>query len=277
MEWFKFRTSWMKPMMKLTKEEAGEVIQALLKFIDSEEEPEVSDKGDIMLCMMIEMLKEDICQMNEKAEKKEQLRKKRSEAGKKSGEVRRARSANAGHDLRMQKYADGSTKMLEGVQVCSDLFDKNKEYKNTEYQNTELRNSETEKEERCSESEGEDGGSSSVPPPAVTELPVLTIPMVNGSEHPVFREDIAEYVSLYPDIDVEQELRNMRGWCLANPTRRKTKKGVRAFINSWLSKSQKEYALKREVPENPFLPYARGEKGIGDLFEDLHFEPFTAG
>lgn len=105
-----------------------------------------------------------------------------------------------------------------------------------------------------------------MPPPAVTELPVLGIPLVNGKEHPVYRRDIEEYVSLYPDINVEQELRNMRGWCLANPTRRKTRKGVRTFINSWLKKSQQESALKQEVPENPFLAYARGEKEIGELF-----------
>lgn len=261
-------------MMKLTKAEAGEVIQALLKFIDSEEEQEVSDKGNIMLCMMIETLKEDICQMNEKAEKKEQLRKIRSEAGRKGAMAKHAKEKRAGNRQTVPDTVESCHTLPDDASACHDLPCKNK---NTDYKNTELRNSETEKEERCSESEGEDGGSSSVPPSAVTELPVLTIPLVNGSEHPVFREDIAEYVSLYPDIDVEQELRNMRGWCLANPTRRKTKKGIRAFINSWLSKSQKEYALKREVPENPFLPYARGEKGIGDLFEDLHFKPFTEG
>ena len=61
---------------------------------------------------------------------------------------------------------------------------------------------------------------------------VIGIPLLGGKEHPVCRKDIDEYVSLYPDINVEQELRNMRGWCLANPTRRKTRKGVRTFINS---------------------------------------------
>ena len=104
-----------------------------------------------------------------------------------------------------------------------------------------------------------------MPPPAATELPVIGIPLLGGKEHPVYRKDIDEYVSLYPDINVEQELRNMRGWCLANPTRRKTRKGVRTFINSWLKKSQQEAALRQEVPENPFLAYARGEKTFGDL------------
>ena len=61
-------------------------------------------------------------------------------------------------------------------------------------------------------------------------------------------------------MNIDQEIRNMRGWCLANPTRRKTKRGVGTFINSWLKKAQQEANLKPDVPENPFLAYARGEK-----------------
>ena len=35
-----------------------------------------------------------------------------------------------------------------------------------------------------------------------------------------------------------QELRKMRGWCEANPKKRKTKNGVKRFINAWLAKEQ---------------------------------------
>ena len=79
-------------------------------------------------------------------------------------------------------------------------------------------------------------------------------------------------MQLYPAADVEQELRNMRGWCLANPTKRKTINGVNRFINGWLGKAQDRGGRKPDVPETPFLPYARGEKTSGNLFEDL----FTA-
>ncbi len=48
----------------------------------------------------------------------------------------------------------------------------------------------------------------------------------------------AEYEQLYPAVDVRQELRNMKGWCISNPSRRKTKRGVRRFINTWLTKTQ---------------------------------------
>ena len=262
MEWFKFRMSWEEPLMMLSDDEIGRVMRAVLTYIGTEEEQKTGDRGDLVFCMIRQTLREDLSQYRQKAEKKELLREKRSAAGRKSGETRRARSTKKESVQHVFNDADTTEQVFSDVQVCSDLFGKNKEYKNTEYQNTETRYSEKEEE---TEGKGDDGGSSSVPPPAVTELPVIGIPLDNGKEHPVYRRDIEQYVSLYPDINVEQELRNMRGWCLANPTRRKTRKGVRTFINSWLKKSQQETALRQEVPENPFLAYARGEKTFGDL------------
>lgn len=43
---------------------------------------------------------------------------------------------------------------------------------------------------------------------------------------------------LYPAVDVEQELRNMYGWCDANPKNRKTRSGIKRFITNWLSREQ---------------------------------------
>lgn len=68
--------------------------------------------------------------------------------------------------------------------------------------------------------------------------PVISLPLNDGSEHPVTQEDVEKYKSLYPAVDVMQELRNMYGWLDSNKNRRKTKSGIRRFINSWLSKEQ---------------------------------------
>ena len=43
---------------------------------------------------------------------------------------------------------------------------------------------------------------------------------------------------MYPAVDVIQQLRNMRGWLDANPAKRKTKRGINAFIVRWLAKEQ---------------------------------------
>lgn len=239
MEWFKFRMSWRKPVLMLTDEEAGKVFKALVTYVYSEEEQETGGRGDILLCQMTEVLQEDLRQYREKAEKKELVREKRRAAGLKSGEVRKTKSTNVQHVF---TDVQPHEQMFEGVHVCSDLFDKNK--------NTEERNTEEEKE---GEEEREE---------EAAELPVLTIPLSNGSEHPLFRRDIDEYSALYPAADILQELRCMRGWCLANPARRKTKRGVKAFISNWLNKAQRE--AKPAVPDNPFLAYATGEAEIGD-------------
>lgn len=68
--------------------------------------------------------------------------------------------------------------------------------------------------------------------------PLIGLPLNDGSEHPVTQEDFNEYAALYPAVDVMRELRDMRGWLLANPSRKKTKRGIKAFIRTWLSKEQ---------------------------------------
>ena len=59
-----------------------------------------------------------------------------------------------------------------------------------------------------------------------------------GEEYPVMAMDVREYKDLYPAVDVEQALRSMRGWLLANPRKRKTARGIRRFISSWLDREQ---------------------------------------
>ena len=151
----------------------------------------------------------------------------------------------------LPESAETCPDLPEVAEVCHDLpcKNKNKEYKNKDIRYTEKEEGGEEEISSCSE-----------PPSAVSELPSVEIPLNDGTEYPLFRRDLEEYAALYPAVNIEQELRNMRGWCLANPTRRKTKISVKAFINSWLSKTQKEKELKPDPPENPFLAYARGEK-----------------
>lgn len=49
---------------------------------------------------------------------------------------------------------------------------------------------------------------------------------------------IEKWKTAYPAVDIEQELRKMGAWLDANPTKRKTKRGVDRFINTWLAKEQ---------------------------------------
>lgn len=75
--------------------------------------------------------------------------------------------------------------------------------------------------------------------PAPTPVPpVFSLPLNDGSDHPVTQQEIDKYRELYPAVDILQELRNMFGWLDGNPTRKKTKKGVKRFIASWLAREQ---------------------------------------
>lgn len=67
---------------------------------------------------------------------------------------------------------------------------------------------------------------------------VFTLPLNNGTQHEVTQDDIDGYSELYPAVDVPQEIRKMIGWLDANPKKRKTKRGVKNFINGWLSREQ---------------------------------------
>lgn len=80
------------------------------------------------------------------------------------------------------------------------------------------------------------------PAPEETEadpvLPVITLQLNTGEEYPISQNDISLWEELYPVVDVLQELRKMKGWLLSHPKKRKTKRGIKAFITTWLAKEQ---------------------------------------
>jgi len=74
--------------------------------------------------------------------------------------------------------------------------------------------------------------------PFNTTPPFITLPLNTGAEYPIHEPQIAEWGTLFPAVDVRQELRAMRAWLLADPKRRKTRNGVLRFVTSWLSRTQ---------------------------------------
>ena len=59
-----------------------------------------------------------------------------------------------------------------------------------------------------------------------------------GEEWSVNDSDVEEWKAAYPAVDVVAELRRMRAWLDANPRRRKTRRGMKAFVVNWLSREQ---------------------------------------
>lgn len=66
----------------------------------------------------------------------------------------------------------------------------------------------------------------------------ICIPLNDNSVYDVPLDKINIWKETYPAVDVEQELRKMVAWSHSNPTRRKTRRGVNRFINSWLAREQ---------------------------------------
>ena len=67
---------------------------------------------------------------------------------------------------------------------------------------------------------------------------VEAIKLKDGSEWRCPLADYEEYVRLYPGVDVAKEFRNMRAWSNSNEEKRKTKRGIKRFVNGWLSRAQ---------------------------------------
>ena len=93
-----------------------------------------------------------------------------------------------------------------------------------------------EKEIVCTESDKPD-----------TVPPVISLILNDKTFYNVCQKDVDEWKCLYPAVDIMQELRKMKGWCDSNPTKRKTRRGIRRFINTWLAKEQ-----DKGVKENSF-------------------------
>ncbi len=87
------------------------------------------------------------------------------------------------------------------------------------------------------------GGHPKTTPPTVFELPRA------GTEkiHKVTQEDYDNWTDLYPGVDISAELRKMKAWLQANPTRLKT--NVPRFIVAWLNNAQ-DRPLKSQGSDN---------------------------
>jgi len=75
-------------------------------------------------------------------------------------------------------------------------------------------------------------------PKTASEKSVMDLPLNTGKMFPVTQGQIDDWKNLYQAIDVEQQIRKMRGWLDANPKRRKTSRGILRFVNGWLAKEQ---------------------------------------
>lgn len=92
------------------------------------------------------------------------------------------------------------------------------------------------------------GGAETAPPRKTDDPPIISLVLNDKSEYPVTQKDIDKWSSLYPAVNILQELRKMAGWLDANPTKRKTRMGIKRFVNNWLSREQDRGMVRRNEP-----------------------------
>lgn len=76
------------------------------------------------------------------------------------------------------------------------------------------------------------------PEPAPDREQVISLTLNDKSEFWIYGDQVEQWSQLFPAVDVLQELREMKSWLDSNPSRRKTKRGILRFVNSWLSREQ---------------------------------------
>jgi hypothetical protein len=77
--------------------------------------------------------------------------------------------------------------------------------------------------------------------------------LVDKTHFKFTQADVDGWQEAYPAVDVMGELRQMREWAKANPKDRKTSKGIRRFINSWLAREQDKPGGQRNVRTDAVL------------------------
>lgn len=109
------------------------------------------------------------------------------------------------------------------------------------------------KEESCVEVADRDS------PPPQEDLPVLVFPAVGCPEKSwtLTESKFSEYQQTYSTVDVAAELRKARQWCVDNPSNRKTRKGMPAFLNRWLNKAQERGKSNGNSGDSSHLTFAQ--------------------
>lgn len=110
------------------------------------------------------------------------------------------------------------------------------------------------------------------PVPCPVEI-VMEFPCVGAGPDrwPLTVPKLAEYVESYPGIDPLAEARAARQWCIDNPQKRKTARGMPKFLNDWMARAQNAggspsvRASRRGISAVPQLPESENGNGVPRL------------
>lgn len=208
-------------LVKLSDEERGKLLLAILDYAEASSKGEAFELTEDYGLSLASELSFDF--MTDGIDRCYEVSKQRSESGAKGGSKTKQTEAN--ESKAKQTEANESKTKQNGEDKDKDK-DKDKE-KDKDY----------DKDKDKDYDESITANAVCAEPPKGSAL-VISIPLNDGTEYAVFEDEVQTWKSLYPAVDIMQELRKMVGWSMSHPQQRKTKRGIQRFINSWLAKEQ---------------------------------------
>ena len=215
---------YLEEMAILSDEDFGRLMRALLRY--AKDGTPVELDGDCRF-FAVRVMNKDNYYAKKAAEEAEKTAK-RIASGKKAAAARYAETAETGSSVNanacdtMQPHATA----CDGMRSQTNTIQNNSEQIKTDQDNTDQIKSDQNKcitEEYGTKPHG---------------ASVLALPLNDNTEFEIYEEDVCLWQETYPAVDVRQELKEMKAWCAANPTLRKTRRGIKRFIVTWLSKEQ---------------------------------------
>lgn len=206
---FVLYTNYKEQLKYLSYEEVGKLMMAIFEYEETEKMPTTLEG---MACMAFLFIKQ---RLDEDNNKYKEVVEKRKRAGKQGATAKQANATFAKEEQAKQAVYDNvyvNDSDNDNVNDCVNDSDK------------ELKDVSSEPEE--------------TPATEPTSPTVAEIVLNDKSKAKITQAEVDEWKKLYPAVDVLQELRKMTAWCEANPTKRKTKRGIKAFIVNWLNKEQ---------------------------------------
>ena len=102
-----------------------------------------------------------------------------------------------------------------------------------------------------------------------------SILLITGKEWRPSKKEILQWSTSYPDADLTGELRRIEEWFQKHPDRRKTERGMCAFVKAWLDRKIRgaavsQHGTKRGRYQNAFNDFSlRQEYDFEELEADL--------
>ena len=82
---------------------------------------------------------------------------------------------------------------------------------------------------------------------AVVLPPIM---LITGREWRPSKKELLQWGISYPDTDLPGELRRIEEWFQKHPDRRKTERGMHAFVKAWLDRKMHGAAVSQNVPRH---------------------------